>query len=48
LHKEQVADDVDKAKRERDLALIREKLNDESTPIKESLAAAKQLKRRSR
>ena len=44
LKKEQREDDVDRAKRERDLALIREKLNDESIPIKERMAAAKQLR----
>lgn len=44
LKKEQREDDVERAKRERDLALIREKLNDESIPIKERMAAAKALR----
>lgn len=44
LKKEQREDDVDKARRERDLALLREKLNDESVPLRERLNAAKVLR----
>lgn len=44
LKKEQREDDVDRARRERDLALLREKLNDDSVPLKERLAAAKTLR----
>jgi hypothetical protein len=44
LHKEQLSNDLDAAKRAKDLAILREQATDESVPIKQRIALLQQLK----
>lgn len=44
LHREQLANDLDAAKRAKDLAVLREQANDESVPLAKRKAALKELK----